>query len=174
MRNYFDKDIEKLQILKNGKRVCLIASVVSLVLTMFFAGASAYGNAKEGYPITKGEEQQLVEIANADAGYKAAYEKLSAQYAQQLENGQITEAQYEQQMKHLESHEFINRVVNSAKLNSLNDKIAQRAQFTEKAGQYAVLTAAATAAGAAGYAAMSYKRKKIKNRWYSEEEGRGI
>ena len=174
MNRYFEHDIDKLEILKKGKVVCGFCCAAAILLTLFFGGARAYGQSKGGFPITDKEKNEIVEVAKADEGYVSFTQQLAQQYGEELANGQITQEQYNSKIAYLEDYDFISRVVNSAKIQQINDNVYQRKQFCDNSGKYAVISGVGALATAAGYAAMSVKRKQIKDRWYSEEEGRGL
>lgn len=173
MSYYFDRDIKKMQILKGVKCFTLALTIIGGMFTAFCTGM--YGSL-EGidYPITKAQMSQLVEIAKKDEAYKKAYETLNQQYREELASGIITQQQYDAKMEALESHEFINRVVNSAKTHAINQKVENNRKFVDFCGKGALCGVVVTAGSAGAYIATKQKREKIKRKWFSESDGRGL
>lgn len=173
MNRYFERDIDKLEALKNGFFVTLASTVVCALLTVGFTTCYAIGKTNE-YPATASEKRELVEIAENDQSYQEACKNFQIGFQSELEAGKITEREYKKQMDYLENPEFINKVVNSAKTAAINEKVHKRQDNFSKYGSRIVLSGALTAGSAIACGAIKRSRKNLKKRWYSEEEGRGL
>ncbi|MBO5394824.1 MAG: hypothetical protein J6A28_02845 [Clostridia bacterium] len=173
MNRYFESDIDKLERLKKGFFVTLASTVVLTVLTAVFTTCYAIGK-NNAYPATSAEKDQLIEIAENDPDYKQACRNFEIGFREELEDGKISQKQFDKQMDYLETPEFINRVVNSAKTHAINEKVAERKEKYSKMSAYAVLSGAAAVGSAVACGVIKKSRKKLKSRWYSEEEGRGL
>ena len=173
MRTQFQKDIESLPKLKKGFFVTLASTVIFSVLTVASIVCHVVGKNTD-FPITNSEEKELLEIAEDDESYKQTCHNFKLGFKSELDAGTMTQEQYDENIEYLESPEFINNIVSEDKTAAINQKVADRKKSLEGCDKYAAISALLAAGSAVATGMINKKRNKLKNRWFDEEEARGL
>ena len=173
MKTQFQKDIEILPRLKKGFFVTLASTILFSVLTVATAVCHFVGKNVD-YPMTEDEKKELMEIAENDSGYMKTCKNFKMGYMVQYKEGKLSKEEYQEKVDYLETPDFINRVIDSAKTNEIRQKIADRKNALEGCDKYAALSGVLTVGSAVATGVICNKRKKLKNRWFDKEDSRGL
>ena len=172
MNEYFDKDITKMYILKNAFYVSLVAGIT--LVSTFVMSVCGFGIGKLDKMGTESlKKDAIVEVMGSEE-YKTVTDQMKEEYAKELAEGKITQADYQAKVDYLSTDGFMERVMNSEKIKQYNEKIRRINEGEENIKVVAPVSAVSGAALLAGAYGINKKRQQVKRRWFTDEEGKGL
>ena len=172
MRDYFERDIDKMQILKHAFYVTLVSGLT--LFSTFVMSVCGYGIGKLDKMGTESlKKDAIVEVMKTEE-YKNVTDQMKEEYTKELAEGKITQAEYQAKVDYLSTDSFMERVMNSAKIKEYNEKIRRINEGEENIKVVAPIAASTGGILLLGAYGTHKKREQIKRRWFDEEEGKGL